>query len=562
MQGNKNKVIVVGLDGGTFTLLHPLMDEGRMPHMKKIIERGIFGILNSTVPPVTAPAWTSFATGKNPGKHGLYDFVVRDNNNDMVMANSRMIMGKKIWNILSDYKKKVGVINFPISYPLEEVNGFMISGFISPLNAKTYSYPPELFSQIGDYVINVKALEIKKGCKPTKEEIQKFIDENIRAVELRYKAFRNLIKGNEWDFLYVLFMEFDKIQHALWKYLDRNEIDYLNGEVYEYILKCYRRIDDVLGDILEKIDDKTSLVIISDHGFCSKKKYFFINLWLNKNGYLKRNLTQLLVDKLKEKSGFNSDEYLEKLRNKIAGFFKYSGLQKNKASSNDLFIPPSNEILLKYINLQKSKAFCPSASSDGIFINLKYRNKYGIVEKGEEYERIRKEIRDKLLTIKDEETGNNIFKKVYLPEQIYHGASLRNAPDIIVSPVDGYVLLSSLMTLYSNNLAKVTTPDGTHHPAGIFMAIDKNIMKSGLQITDTNIIDIAPTILYLMGLPVPSDMDGKVLTKIFKDEFVKSNPLEFVEPTLEGAGVKGNNIYSSEEERQIMGELKGLGYID
>lgn len=557
MRNNKNRVIVFGLDGGTFALLQPIMDVGKMPYMKQIIERGVSGILNSTIPPITAPAWTSFATGKNPGKHGIYDFVVKGSNN-MVMANSRMIIGKKIWNILSDHKKKVGIINFPISYPLEEVNGFMISGFISPLNAKTYSYPPELFSQIGDYVINVKALEINKRRSPTKKEILQFIEKIMRAIELRYKAFRYLIEKNEWDFIFILFMEFDKLQHALWKYLEKDEPQYNKGEIYEYILKCYQRIDAILGEIFEEMDDKTSLIIVSDHGFCSKNKYFFINLWLNKNGYLNRNLTQLIIDKIKEKTGFKNNTILP---SKITDVLRNFGLQKINAHFSDLFIPPSHEILLRYINLLKTKAYCPSTSSQGIFINLKNRDRYGIVEEGDGYNRIRKEIRDKLLALKDEETGKNIFENIYFSEQIYHGPALKYAPDLILSPADGYVLLSSLMNLYSKNLVKVTTSEGTHHPDGIFIAVDKKIIKNDLRIDNTNIIDIAPTILYLMGLSIPSDMDGKVVTSIFKETFLESNPPVFSDVKDDDFETTRDEVFTADDEKQIIDELKGLGYL-
>ena len=353
-------------------------------------------------------------------------------------------------------------------------------------------------------------------------------------------------------------MEFDKIQHAVWKYLDRNEAQYPKGEIYEYILKCYQRIDVILGEIFEEMDDKTSLIIVSDHGFCSKKKYFFINLWLNKNGYLNRNLTQLITDKIKEITEFKNNAILP---SKITNVFRNYGLQKIKAPSSDLFIPPSHEILLRYINLLKTKAYCPSTSSNGIFINLKNRDRYGIVEEGKEYDRIRKEIRDKLLTLKDEETGKNIFENIYFSEQIYHGSALKFAPDLILSPAEGYVLLSSLMSLYSKNLVKVTTSEGTHHPEGIFIAVDKKIIKNGLRIDNTNIIDIVPTILYLMGLSIPSDMDGKVVTSIFKETFLESNPPVFSDVKDNDFEAVQDKVYSADDEKQIIDELKSLGYL-
>lgn len=536
MLNNKNKVIIVGLDGATFTSLKPLVDDGRMPNLKQILENGVSGILNSTIPPFTAPAWSSFATGKNPGKHGVYDFVLRDKNNNDVIVNSKIIKGEKVWEILGDRGKKVGVINFPISYPPERVNGFMISGFISPLNAKNYSYPSELYPQIlkeiGDYIVNVRIPE-----RRTEKEIKHFIDKLLRETELKYKTFEYLSKRKEWDFLYVLFMIFDKVQHILWKYLDIDELDYPMGEVYKYTIKCYQLIDDILGDLLHKIDDNISLIIISDHGFCSNKKRFYINLWLAENGFLSINFKKLIREKIKDKLGFKSEKFFEGLPIKVT-----------KVSH--------------FINFNKTKAYFNSSSSYGIFINLKNRDQHGIVEGGDDYNRTRNELRSKLLSVKDKENGKNVFENVYFPEEIYHGPFLKNAPDLILSPADGYELTNSLFSLSGEKLLKVTAPMGIHHQKGIFIALNKKIIKYGATIEDINIVDIAPTVLYLMGLPVPSDMDGKVIVQMFEDSFLEANPIEFSDSYPKKTEALEGKIYTEDEERQIRNSLKELGYLD
>jgi len=541
MQGNGNKVIVVGLDGATFTLLQPLMDEGKMPNLRKIIGNGASGILHSTHPPLTAPAWSSFATGKNPGKHGAHDFVIRNKNGDMVIINSKRIKGKKIWNILGEYNKKVGVIHFPISYPPEEVNGFMITGFISPPEAGNYTYPSELFSEIlretGDYIFNVKVPVESRWRKLSLEEVKLFIDKLCKEIELRHNTLKYLTKTREWDFLYVLFMSFDKVQHVLWKYLSGEEKDSRKKEIYKYALKCYKQIDDIMGDILEGIDDHTTLIIISDHGFGAKKKWFYINMWLEENGFLTKNTKKLIITKIKEKLGIKTGKYFEG-------------------------IPAPTVRRHEFLEMEKTKAYSPNSSSYGIFINLKGRDKHGIVEKGEEYKQIRSELKDKLLSLTDAKTGNKIFDNVFFSEEIYHGPFVENAPDLILIPAEGYMVIDSLFNLYGKNLVKVKASEGTHRPEGIFMALDKKTIKKGIKIANINIIDITPTILYLMGLPIPSDMDGKVVTSIFKDEFLESNPLIFSDSTPETTEVKEEKIYTAEDERQIIGELKGLGYID
>lgn len=542
MQRNNNKVIVVGLDGGTFTLLQPLMDEGKMPNLKQIITNGASGILKSTIPPITAPAWSTFATGKNPGKHGAYDFIVRNKNNEMVVINSKMIRGKKIWNILSDYNKKVGIIHFPISYPPEEVNGFMISGFISPATAQDYTYPIELYSEIlkeiGNYVFNVKVPPYKRWRKHTQKELKTFLNKLIEATELRYRTFKYLSKTREWHFLFVLFHIFDKIQHVLWKYLDSKEADYMKGEIYEHLMKCYKMVDNILGDLLKNLDEETALFIVSDHGFCSKKKLFYINVWLEENGFLKKNMKKLILDKIKSELGLKSEKLYEGLPMEVVKLFNF-------------------------LKLQKTKAYSPNTCAyDAVCINLKGRERFGIVEEGEEFNRTRNELKNKLLEVRDEETGENIIKNVFFPEQIYKGPFVKSVPDLILSPADGYSLTDSLLSLRRKNLVKVTNSDGTHHPDGIFIALNSKIINNGMKVHDFNIADVAPTILYLMGLPVPSDMDGKVVTSIFEDKFIEANPLKFSDPTPEINEIKEEGFYSANDERKIIDELKGLGYID
>ncbi|RJQ18386.1 MAG: hypothetical protein C4560_07520 [Nitrospiraceae bacterium] len=540
MHGNNKKVIVVGLDGATFTLLEQFVQEGRMPNFQKILREGVSGILQSTVPPVTAPAWCSFATGKNPGKHGAHDFIVKNKDNEMVIINSQRIKGKKIWDILGDYNKKVGVIHFPISYPPEKVNGFMLSGFISPPNKKNYSYPeelyPDLLKETGEYIFNVKVPEKKNWQQTGLEDIRPFIDKLYHETELRYKAYRYLKRKHDCDFWYLLFMSFDKIQHVLWKFLDINCRNHDRGKIFDYIIKCYEQIDGILGHILSELDNNTSMIVLSDHGFGPKDKWLYVNVWLEKNGFLQKNLVKLVKEKVKEKLGFRSGKYFEG-------------------------IPAPTVKRHEFLNLQRTKAYSPNSSSYGIFINLKGREKSGIVEKGKDYERLRNELRDRLLSYKDDETGTNVIDEVYFSDQIYHGPFQQNAPDLILCPAYGYMIIDSF-SVSGKCLVKVDVPEGTHRPEGIFIAANNKDLMHGARINDINIIDIAPTILYLMGLPIPSDMDGKIIAPMFNDAFLKSNSPVFTESEAGTIASANEDVYSEEDDKQIRDSLKGLGYLD
>jgi predicted AlkP superfamily phosphohydrolase/phosphomutase len=535
----RRRVLVVGLDGGTFSILKPLIGEGKLKNFKYIMENGVSGPLKSTLPPYTATAWASFATGKNPGKHGIYDFLVKKGGSkERVFVNSKLIRGEKIWNILGRYGKKVGVINFPISYPLEKVNGFMIAGFMSPQNAETYSYPPDLFKtlidKIGDYIIHVRFIE---AANYKEREIKQYVDKNLKATELRTKALLYLMDEYDWDFLFILFMNFDRIQHAFWKYIVG---EYKDGGIRDYILKCYYQIDEILGILLEKLDDNTSLIIMSDHGFCSAKKIFRVNQWLADNGFLKYDTKKLILDKISRR-----------IRKKL-------GLKKGQSLiGGDM----STEFLNVAIDWRNTVAFFTRTTQQAINLNLEDKWKDGVVYRSREYSDLRDEIKRRLLEYRDEETGEPVFENVYFPEEIYSGPFLEEAPDIILSPSEGYFLSANLTFPKRQTLEVFKKPSGIHHPNGIFLAIG-DLINAGEIVTDANIIDIAPTILYLLGVPIPRDMDGKVLTNIFREEFLNENPIEYSEPLPVSKSLSEEEPYSEEDKENIKKTLKGLGYLD
>lgn len=527
------KVIMVGLDGATYSLLNPLIREGRLPALKWITENGVSGILKSTIPPYTATAWTSFATGKNPGKHGVYDFRIKlKDSAEKVFVNSGLIKGEKIWNTLSRHGKKVGVINFPISYPPEEVNGFMISGFLSPRDGHTYSYPQGLFKEIvdeiGGYCFHVKS---PKAANPVQKQIEDFVDRNLHAAELRSRTFNYLMRRHKTDFLFLLFASPDSIQHKLWKYLDRKEMGYEDKDIQAYILKCYTQIDQILERLLKNIDENTTLIVMSDHGFCSGKKVLKVNQWLWNNDFLVPNYKRLLFDDI----GKISKRIGLKKRGKLIG--------GNAWAEHDV------ETI---INHKRTSAYFARSSEQGIHI------KRDVVRSEKEYNRLRNEIKHKLLAYRDENDGRAVLENVYFPQEIYSGPFTDEAPDLILIPAEGCSLESHFSLLNSVSLRSDKSPMGIHHPDGIFLSIGKH-MKKGKTITKANIIDIAPTILYAMDVPIPKDMDGKVLFDIFSKDFVEAKPIEYAAPVVPSGEIY--KPYSKEGEEEIKDKLRGLGYL-
>lgn len=531
----RNKVTLIGLDGATFELLNPLMKKGIIPNLEFIKNNGAYGNLASTLPPYTATAWVSMITGQNPGKHGVFGFLNWDKDfSKKTYVSSRAIKSAKVWNLLNQYKKKVGIINFPISYPVEEVEGFMISGFITPKNADKVCHPEslwkEIFEQIGDYVINVKLPE--KISNET--EALDFIDKVIYATQKRSEALFYLMKKYDPDFVMVIFMSPDKIQHEFFKYVSGDFPLKKDTQLHKRLLDCYRQLDKIIGEIINSMNKSNgTIIMISDHGFAPLKKRFFLNLWLEREGFLKINRTKLLTNKV----------------------FKKSGLLRTKLNLHGGIIP---EGIQRFLDWSKTKAWAGYPSEQAIYINLRGREKDGVITPGQEYEDIRSDIISKLRKVKDPEINEIILKGIFKREEVYSGPFEKYAPDILIEPNTGWIISDNIRPFSNKYVYNDSSPKGCHQKDGIFIAYGNNIQKG--KVSDAEIADIAPTVLSLMNVPVLENMDGKVLLEIFEKAFINSHPIRLIK--LKDIPFSDQKtVYQEGEEREIEKELKSLGYF-
>ncbi len=552
------KTILLGLDGATFDNIKPWAEEGLMPNFKKAMETGTWGELRSTIPPTTPPAWATTVTGKNPGKHGIYDFresFLFDPRRPII--NSRSIRAAKLWHILNNLGKKVGVMNVPITYPPEEVDGFMISGMMTPSADHDYTHPKSLKEEIkaavGDYVPNI---DIPQYDVEFLDDAMRFFKDMRYCFEKRRDAFFWLLDNKEWDFFMPVFVITDRIGHLFWKYLSPESKKFYNHKnaerIRQEIRDCYKLVDDMFGMLLEKLDDDTTLMVMSDHGFGYTYKWINVNRWLKDIGLLtlqgnvswKKSLffSIMQLNDSRFVKTLIPDAVQSALRGKIR---KGRGTLKTDVDST--------------IDWTRTKAFFASIPTQGIFINVRKEGVNGIVNPGKEYNELRDLIKKKLYEIKDPDTGEQAIQKVIFREEIYSGPEMEMAPDILfVSHDYGYLgrqLFGAKKWIEtSENLA-----NGFHRMNGVFMAFGKNI-KKGYKVEGAGLENIAPTILHAMGFPVPDDMDGEVLTSIMKDDWLKANPVK-IEPPDKFTG-KDRDVYSDDEEDVIKDRLAGLGYIE
>lgn len=543
----KTKVLVIGLDGGTFDLIKPWIKEGKLPNLENMIERGTHGVLTSTLMPLSPTAWTSGFTGKNPGKHGVFDFFERNPDSyELIAATSKSRDGKMVWELLGDAGKKVGVVNVPLTYPPDKVNGVMISGLNTPGLDSNFTYPEGLYSEliekIGDYKIYVEDDAYEKSDKKI------LVGEWHKITQKRAEAMFYLLKEYGFDFFIVVFMGSDWVQHFFWEYMDKEHPAHDKESAKKYgdeILRYYQKFDSIIGEVMESINQNTVLIVMSDHGFSPVYNQVFLNQWLNDLGILNFKNTPISVLKLwMFRQGITPHmifNVLSKL--KIGKFLNLFHEKTKRRVLNASFLSFSD------IDWSKTKAYCPCIYGQ-LFINLKWREPDGIVGPGKEYEELIEYLTEELYKLKDPEDGKKIVDKVLKGKDIYYGKHTDKAPDLLCI-MRNWTYQGSRTMGIENSLTGNIIPavSGGHNMDGIFIIMGENIKKDAI-LKNANIIDIAPTILYTMGEPIPKDMDGKVLSNVFEESFFRDNPIQYKEDI-------GEKVKIGEKIR----DLKTLGKI-
>lgn len=507
----KPKVFVIGIDGATWDIIVPLVEKGELPNFEKLMKGGVWGELESTIPPFSGPAWTSFQTGKSPASHGIFDFVnKKPNSYETYYINSTHINGARLWDILGRHGLKVGIINIMVTYPPRPVNGFLLTGGLTP-PGRSFAYPESLAKEIEER-FEVYRLWGVGGVTSTKGGEEKFIKAYLSDEQRRMEMARYLMKEKEWDFFTVMLETSDPLQHELWKYIDENHPKFnpnVEGYIKQAIPNLYKAIDSFLGEILDRLRDKATLCVMSDHGFGPLTQYLIVNNFLIDIGVLK--LKSNFTTKLK-KVILNCGMSLERAYSlaKKVGFNRAISTFRGGTREKVL-----NQLALSFkdIDWSRSKAFA-AGTGGHIYLNVKGKEPQGIVEPGEEYKKVRNFIIESLNSLTDPETGKKVIEKVFTKDELYKGRFFDEAPDISFLPSVGYATLHREQFV-SPSLLVDSPNSGTHRINGICLFYGPDIGK-GKQIKGAKIYDLAPTILHLFGLPIPEDMDGQVLKEIFE----------------------------------------------
>ena len=547
-----SRVLVVGIDGATFDLVRPWTEEGDLPTLARLMSEGAHGTLESTLPPVTSPAWPTFATGKNPGKHGVFDFI-RPLGGRFELVNASSLRAVTLWDILSRAGRKVGIMNVPVTYPPKPVNGFVIGGMLSPV-AGDFTYPASFLDQ---YASRGSGTALKPyrvapsvQCKEGSEEA--FIVDLLDLVERRGRYALRLMEDYPQDFLMFHFQATDVLQHALWKVIDASHPCYDPEAAARFapgFKRIYQSIDDTIGRMLERLEDDATLFVMSDHGFGSLHHTVNVNLFLLDQGLLRlkrgawtrfkaglfrAGLTPASIWHLIEQVG---------LQNYV---WQVSKSTRNKVVSK----------FLSFDDVDWSRTVAYSIGHVGqVYINVKGREPHGIVEPGSEYVEVRQRVTDALQDLHHPQTGEPMVDEIIPGDSVVHGPYASRSADLHLV-LDGYRAIAFPLFAADRRIVtrQIRGDSGCHRRHGILIAWGKDV-RPGETISDAHIMDLAPTILHLLGLPVPSDMDGDVLTSML----TLNRPVNY--ERAEATSIQAEEGLSAEDAAEVEERLQSLGYL-
>ncbi len=556
------KVFVLGLDGATWDLVKPLADSGELPNLARLMAAGASGTLHSVFPPLSPVAWTGIMTGKNSGKHGVFEFLEFAHNPLQGKVNSsRAIQTELVWEIAGRHGKSTVAGGVPMSYPARKAPGFYLGDFLSPADAPDFASDPALLAELekelgGPYRPWSTTVHDGGNEAGALKDLTEFLDHHLKTVQF-------LMKRCDWDLFMFDLMATDRIQHELWHAWEPTHRE-AKGRNLSTIKAGYvdfwKKLDDGVGAIEASLPPDTTLLLISDHGFGPIEWYVNFNVWLLERGDIALQNSFYVKQKKWCYDRGVTPEWFYNMMVKLGLAEQRVGRFRGKQSGGIEKLAESAFLSKRHIDWSKTKAYS-QGNFGQIFVNQKGRQPQGSVEP-EDVRALLDDLKAGLLAIPHPQTGEPLVEKVLEREELYQGPHAHLAPDLTVVLRDWRYRTIGLYDFTTNKLISPSFgPTGDHRMEGVLIASGAGV-KPGATLEPANLLDIAPTILHLLGVPVPSDMDGRVLSELFDPAIVP--------PVTHSEGSNGDPIvaepveaaaYSEEEDAEIQQRLADLGYI-
>ena len=437
--GDGPRVAFFGIDGVPYSLVRD--NESTFENLNAVADEGAGGAIDSIVPPESSACWPALTTGVNPGETGVYGFQDREvGSYDTYVPMGRDVQARRLWSRVTDAGREATVMNVPVTFPPDRDVQRMVGGFLSPGVDKA-AYPDDLRETLEglEYRIDVDA---KLGHDENKEA---FIEDAHETLDARFEAFKHYVEADDWDLFFGVFMTTDRVNHFLFEHYEEG------GEYDEEFLAFYEKVDRYLGRLRDMLDDETTMVVASDHGFTTLDHEVKCNVWLRQNGWL----------------SYEDDDH--------------EGLGDISDETEAYSLIPGR-----------------------FYVNLEGREPRGTVPR-EEYESVRDELEAELEALEGPD-GRKVADRVVTGEEAFRGDHDDIAPDLVVVPNHGFDLKSGFKG--GDEVFDVGPRNGMHSFDNACLFVDDD----SARIADADLYDIAPTLLDLMDLEVDrGEFDGASL---------------------------------------------------
>ena len=550
------KVLLIGLDGMTFDVARPLMEGGEMATLGALERRGVGATLMSTYPPISAPAWVTFMTGNNPGRHGIFNFqnldLSRYTSFSETLVNSSHFRGRTLLDHASAAGKRILAYRLPLTYPPWPVNGLLVSGPPTPDRRRAYAAPADEAAKLP--AMTILSYDELARAKRT-ADISAIDACNAYELKVMDEVTRRAI-GDGTDIIVTLTGIPDGLHHSFW-YLHDPASPLHDPQASEHdrslIRRWYVEIDRMIGGWLASLGEDWAVIVLSDHGGGpAPTRYFNVNYFLAERGYLKRTSpSHVRVSRLLARQ-------VEAVRRRLP---RKVWLKRH--------LPAAVQTQMRQLRHGTGRVNWRATSAyavpiffpvTGINLNVRGRQPQGIVAPGREYERLREEIMAAVSELRDPESGVPLCRRVLRKEDVHAGPHLDNVPDVLLvtaEGVDGGHDVDQLLSPVPQELLRNLS--GSHSMEGIFLAAGAPF-RAGASLEPVGLGDILPTALHLAGVALPDDIDGRVMTAALTPEFLAAYPIATTSARVPGAD-DGKGV-SAGEEREMRKFLQDLGYIE
>jgi len=522
MSWSAEKLVVVGIDGGSWNVLEPWCMNGVMPTLAGLRKQGSFGVLNSVIPPITPSAWTSLLTGQTPGRHRVLDFVRYDPaTRSLALVNSSDLPAGHLFNLLRDARKDVIAVNLPMTYPPPELRGALVSGFGTPSADSSFTYPPELREEVLDLAPGYRfGVDWQAKDAGDLAGLATDVESIAAAFTQRVQVARHLSADRPWNLLLVHLKFYDDFLHKAFGYTEPGAAP--RGRTL--LRRCLSGLDSALADIAELAASAGApMLVVSDHGFGSLRGRLYPNALLHRWGYLALRGP------------------LGRLAHKAHKQFapKGAGMAAQDLAARIPLDWPRTRAYVMYTGP------CPF-----VYVNRRGREPHGVVGP-EEVEALVAELAGRFRDYRHPAAQGPVFEQAIPGTEFFAGQDT-STPDLVLVPQEGLVPRRRL-SRPGSEVEPVDTLEGYHRQAGLWLAAGANVRQGMTE--EAGLADILPTVLAALGVPLPPDLDGRPMD-IFTD------PPEISHSTASAAGTgPRRDVYSSDEEARVRRRLRDLGYL-